>query len=138
MSNLRKINESSHTFFEEYLWWILSYQFFFLLTKLYCSYKTTPEALKVIVLPAPSYNPHQQLLMYIRCKEDLPPERPSGVNVAPPPVGSTSGLFPLIEFTLNSPSFPSFTASLSVMITSCSFVVELNFSARSTIILPHL
>ena len=111
---------------------------FFLLTKPYCSYKTTPEALKVIVLPAPSYNPHQQLLMYIRCKEDLPPEHPSGVNVAPPPVGSTSGLFPLIEFTLNSPSFPSFTASLSVMITSCSFVVELNFSARSTIILPHL
>ena len=55
-----------------------------------------------------------------------------------PPVGFTSGLFPFIEPTLNSPSFPSVTASLSATITSCSFVVELNFSARSTIILPHL
>ena len=102
------------------------------------SYKTIPEALKAIVLPAPSYNPHQQLLMYIRCKEDLPTEHPSGVDVVPPPVGSTSGLFPFIELTLNSRSFPSFTASLSVMITSRSYVVELNFSPRSTIVLPHL
>ena len=112
------------------------------------------------------------------------------------PVGFTSGLFPFIAPTLNSPSFPSFTASLSVMITSCleiprcgkfyqvpglkhtsdifhvltaqsfiicsspltggtpgayknkqtnkrsrvhcPFTVELNLSARSTIILPHL
>ena len=58
--------------------------------------------------------------------------------MAPPPVGLTSGLVPFIERTLNSPSFPSFTASLSVMRTSRSFVVELNFSPRSTIILPHL
>ena len=58
--------------------------------------------------------------------------------MASSPVGSILGLFPFIEPTLNSPSFPSLTASLSAMITSCSFVVELNFSARSTIILPHL
>ena len=70
--------------------------------------------------------------------EDLPPEHPSGGDVVPPPDGSTSGLFPFIEPTLNSPSFPSFKASLSVMITSSSLVMELNFSARSTIILPHL
>ena len=76
--------------------------------------------------------------VYVKCYEDLPPEDPSGGDVASPPVGSILGLFPFIEPTLYSPSFPSFKASLSVMITSCSFVVELNFSARSTIILPHL
>ena len=27
------------------------------------SFKTIPEALKIIVLPAPSYNPHQQLFV---------------------------------------------------------------------------
>ena len=58
--------------------------------------------------------------------------------MASSPVGSILGLFPFIEPTLYSPSFPSFKASLSVMIPSCSFVVELNFSARSTIILSHL
>ena len=26
-------------------------------------FKTTPEALKVIIIPAPSYNPHQQLFI---------------------------------------------------------------------------
>ena len=71
----------------------------------------------------------------MKCCEDLPPL--TG-DVAPLPVGSTSGLFPFMAPTLNSPSFPSFTASLSVMITSCSFVVELNFSPRSTMLLPHL
>ena len=76
--------------------------------------------------------------VYIECQEDLPPEDPSGDDVAPPLVGFTSGLVPFIEPTLNSPSFPSLTASLSVMRTSRSFVVELNFSPRSTIILPHL
>ena len=65
-------------------------------------------------------------------------EDPSGGDVAPPPVGLTSGLVPFIECTLNSPSFPSFIAPLSAMRTFCSFVVELNFSPRSTIILPHL
>ena len=40
-------------FFEEYLYKILSSPFF----PAY-SFKTIPEALKIIVLPAPSYNPH--------------------------------------------------------------------------------
>ena len=71
----------------------------------------------------------------MKCYEDLPP---LSDDVAPLPVGSTSGLFPFMAPTLNSPSFPSFTASLSVMITFCSFVVELNVSPRSTMILPHL
>ena len=71
----------------------------------------------------------------MKCYEDLPPLIG---YVAPLPVGSTSGLFPFMAPTLNSPNFPSFTASLSVMITSCSFAVELNFSPRSTMILPHL
>ena len=74
----------------------------------------------------------------MECYEDLPPEDQSGGDVAPPLVGFTSGLVPFIEPTLNSPSFPSLRASLSVMRTSCSFVMELNFSPRSTIILPHL
>ena len=73
-----------------------------------------------------------------KCYEDLPPEEPSVGAVVPPRDGFTSGLVPFIELTLNSPSFPSFTASLSVLITPCSFVVELNISARSTMILPHL
>ena len=76
--------------------------------------------------------------VYMECYEDLPPEDPSGGDVAPPLVGFTSGLVPFIEPTLNSPSFPSLTASSSVLRTSCSFVMELNFSPRSTIILPHL
>ena len=75
---------------------------------------------------------------YWKCYEDLPLEEPSVGVVGPLRVGFTSGLVPFIELTLKSPSFPSFTASLSVMITSCSFVGELNFSARSTVILPHL
>ena len=75
---------------------------------------------------------------YRKCYEDLPPDRPSVGVVVPPPVGSTLGLFPLIETTLKFPSFPSFVAPLSVTITSCSFIVELNFSARLTMILPHL
>ena len=75
---------------------------------------------------------------YRKGYEDLPPEELLVGVVVPLLVGSTSVLLPFIELTLNSPSFPSFTASLSVMITSCSLVVELNFSARSTKILPHL
>ena len=75
---------------------------------------------------------------YRKCYEDLPPGGLTVGVVGPSLVVSTSGLFPFMTSTLNSPSFPSFAASLSVMITSCSFVVELNFSARSTMILPHL
>ena len=75
---------------------------------------------------------------YRKGYEDLPPEELSVGAVVPLLVGSTSVLRPFIELTLNSPSFPSLAASLSVMITSCSFVAELNFSARSTMILPHL
>ena len=74
----------------------------------------------------------------MKCYEDLPRWDLSSGDVAPPPVGSTSGVFPFMAATLNSPSFPSFTESLNVMITSRSFAEELNFSARSTMILPHL
>ena len=77
-------------------------------------------------------------LLYEAGYEDLPPWDPSSGDVAPPPVGPTSDPFPFMAPTLNSPSFTSFEASLSVVITSCSFVVELIFSARSTVILPHL
>ena len=44
--------------FEEYLWWILPS----LLFPAY-GFKTIPEALKIIVLPAPFNNPHQLLLV---------------------------------------------------------------------------
>ena len=81
---------------------------------------------------------YQHAKFHRKCYEDLPSEGPSvGVGV-PLLVGPTSGLVPFMAPTLNSPSFPFFTASLSVMRTSCSFVVELNVSARSTVILPHL
>ena len=47
--------------------------------------------------------------IYVKCYENVPPEDQSGGEVAPLPVGSTSGLVPLMAATLNSPSFPSFT-----------------------------
>ena len=69
---------------------------------------------------------------------DLPPEELSVGVVGPLLDVFTSGLFPFMAPTLYSPSYPSFRASLSVVITSCSFAVVLNFSARSTMRLPHL
>ena len=59
-SNLREINELLHRFFliVSLLDLIISVFFF-----LAYSFKTIPEALKIIVLPAPFYNPHQQLFV---------------------------------------------------------------------------
>ena len=45
---------------------------------------------------------------------------------------------PVIELTVKSPNFSFLTASRSIESTSLSLTVELNFMARSTIILPHL
>ena len=56
MSSLREINEFLHRFFEEYLKWIVPSVLFPAF-----GFKTIPEAFKIIVLPALSYNPHQLL-----------------------------------------------------------------------------
>jgi len=45
---------------------------------------------------------------------------------------------PVMALTLISPNRPFLTASPSIESTSLSLTVELNFSARSTITLPHL
>ena len=58
-SNLREINELLHRFF-----WIVS--LVDLIISVFFpaySFKTILEALKIIVLPAPSYNPHQRLFV---------------------------------------------------------------------------
>ena len=51
---------------------------------------------------------------------------------------STCDLVLFIALTLKSLSFPSLAALRSTVITSCSFVLELNLSARSTVVSPHL
>ena len=51
---------------------------------------------------------------------------------------STCDLILCIALTLKSLSFPSLAALRSTVITSCSFVLELNLSARSTVVSPHL
>ena len=51
---------------------------------------------------------------------------------------STCDLILFIALTLKSLSFPSLAALRSTVITSCSFVLELNLSARSTVVSPHL
>ena len=51
---------------------------------------------------------------------------------------STRDLVLFVAITLKSPSFPSLAALRSTVITSCSFVLELNLSARSTVVFPHL
>ena len=55
-----------------------------------------------------------------------------------PVLESTRDLVLFIALTLKSPSFPSLVALRSTVITSCSFVLELNLSARSTVVSPHL
>ena len=45
---------------------------------------------------------------------------------------------PVMEFTLKSSNPPLVAASRSIESTSLSLTVELNFRARSTIILPYL
>ena len=45
---------------------------------------------------------------------------------------------PVMELTLKSPNLPFLTASRSIESTSLSLTMELNFTARSTITLPHL
>jgi len=45
---------------------------------------------------------------------------------------------PVMELTVKSPIFLFLTASRSIERTALSLTVELNFRARSTIILPHL
>ena len=51
---------------------------------------------------------------------------------------STCDLVLFVTFALMSPSFLSLTALRSTVITSCSFVLELNLSARLTVVSPHL
>ena len=51
---------------------------------------------------------------------------------------SASDLVLFVALTLKSPSFSSLAALRSTAITSCSFVLELNLSARLTVVLPHL
>ena len=51
---------------------------------------------------------------------------------------STGDLVLFMALTLNCSSLPSLAALQRTVITSCSLVVELNISARSTVILPHL
>ena len=51
---------------------------------------------------------------------------------------STCDLVLFVTLALMSPSFPSLAALRSTVITSCSFVLELNLSARSTVVSPHL
>ena len=45
---------------------------------------------------------------------------------------------PVKELTVKSPNFPFLIASRSIESTSLSLTVELNFTARSTVTLPHL
>jgi len=45
---------------------------------------------------------------------------------------------PVMELTVKSPNFPFLIASRSIESTSLSLTVELNFTARSTVTLPHL
>lgn len=53
---------------------------------------------------------------------------------------SPTGRVPIMDeaFTANSPSIPFFAALRSISITSVSRMVELNFSPRSVVTLPHL
>ena len=51
---------------------------------------------------------------------------------------SACDLVLFVALTLKPPSFPSLAALRSTAITSCSFVLELNLSARLIVVLPHL